>query len=158
MDSRSLGPLNFLHIWHDNTGEGADASWFLKSFVVHDLQTMQRFDFICQRWLAVEKDDGLVGITSVPSIRLHHLLRLDRTCLTGRRSLGNERCLPRAIQTDSIQRLRWSSLVFDLFPTRLLRVHTCATVYLLFRSLRHLHVSEHHLLRCLFRCESKGEL
>ena len=66
MGSRSLGPLNFLHIWHDNTGEGGDASWFLKSFVVHDLQTMERFDFICQRWFAVEKDDGLVRIPSGP--------------------------------------------------------------------------------------------
>jgi hypothetical protein len=152
--NRSLGPLNFLHIWHDNTGEGADASWFLKSFVVHDLQTMERSDFICQRWLAVEKDDGLVGIPSVQSVRLDYFSHLDRTRLTSRGSFGKECSLTRVIQTDSIQCLRWSSLVFNLFPTRLLRVHTCATVYLLFRSLRDLHVSEHHLLRCRFRSKS----
>ena len=36
------------------------ASWFLKCVIVHDLQTRENFYFICQRWLAVEKDDGLI--------------------------------------------------------------------------------------------------
>jgi polycystin 1L2 len=49
-----------MRIWHDNTGEGALASWFLKYIVVRDLQTLEKFHFISQRWLAVEKDDGLV--------------------------------------------------------------------------------------------------
>ena len=57
---RSLGLLNYIRVWHDNTGQGASGSWFLKYIIVRDLQTMEKFHFICQRWLAVEKDDGKV--------------------------------------------------------------------------------------------------
>ena len=61
-DPRPLGLLNYVRIWHDNSGPGASASWFLKYLIVRDLQTMQNFHFICQRWLAVEKDDGMVRL------------------------------------------------------------------------------------------------
>jgi hypothetical protein len=57
---RSLGLLNYIRIWHDNTGEGTSASWFVKYILVRDLQTMEKFHFICRRWFAVEKDDGKV--------------------------------------------------------------------------------------------------
>ena len=50
-----------MRIWHDNSGRGAAASWFLKYVIVCDLQTMEKSYFICQQWLAVEKDDGVVG-------------------------------------------------------------------------------------------------
>jgi hypothetical protein len=56
-----LGLLNAIRIWHDNTGGDASSSWFLKYLIVRDLQTMGKFHFICQRWLAVEKDDGKVS-------------------------------------------------------------------------------------------------
>ena len=59
-ENSPLGNLNYLRIWHDNSGHGDKASWFLKWIVVHDLQTRERFFFICQRWLAVEKDDGVL--------------------------------------------------------------------------------------------------
>ena len=58
---RSLGLLNCIRIWHDNTGKGTSSSWFLKYLIIRDLQTMEKFHFICQRWFAVEKDDGKVG-------------------------------------------------------------------------------------------------
>ncbi|CAF1415625.1 unnamed protein product [Adineta ricciae] len=54
---KSLGLLNCLHIWHDNSGKDSFASWFLKYIIVRDLQTMKMSYFICQRWFAVEKDD-----------------------------------------------------------------------------------------------------
>ncbi|CAF1035223.1 unnamed protein product [Adineta ricciae] len=57
---KSLGSLNYIHIWHDNSGKGASASWFLKYVIVRDLQTLDKSYFICQRWLAVEKDDGMI--------------------------------------------------------------------------------------------------
>jgi len=47
-----------MRVWHDNTGRGDDASWFLKYIIVHDLQTREKSYFICQNWLAVEKSDG----------------------------------------------------------------------------------------------------
>jgi hypothetical protein len=64
LSSRSLGPLNYLRIWHDNTGRAASASWFLKYIIVRDLQTMRKTHFICQQWFAVEKDDGVVSVTT----------------------------------------------------------------------------------------------
>jgi len=56
-----LNQFNYIRIWHDNTGRGASASWFLKYIIVRDLQPMEKSHFICQRWLAVEKDDGQVS-------------------------------------------------------------------------------------------------
>ncbi|CAF1642081.1 unnamed protein product, partial [Adineta ricciae] len=57
---KSLGPLNFIRIWHDNSGPGSSASWFLKYIIVRDLQTMEKFHFISQKWFAVEKEDGRI--------------------------------------------------------------------------------------------------
>jgi hypothetical protein len=33
----------------------------LKYIIIRDLQTMGKFHFICQRWFAVEKEDGKVN-------------------------------------------------------------------------------------------------
>ncbi|CAM4981739.1 unnamed protein product, partial [Rotaria socialis] len=41
-------------------GEGESASWFLKYIIVRDLQTTEKFHFICQKWFAVEKGDGAI--------------------------------------------------------------------------------------------------
>ncbi|XP_067670971.1 polycystin-1-like protein 2 [Haliotis asinina] len=55
-----LGFLNYARVWHDNSGRGKFASWNLKYLIVRDVQTEQRFTFICNRWFAVEEDDGQV--------------------------------------------------------------------------------------------------
>ncbi len=60
---RNLGQLDYIRIWHDNSGKGGMASWFLKTVIVHDLQTRECFYFICEKWLAVEKDDGCISRT-----------------------------------------------------------------------------------------------
>ena len=52
--------MNYLRIWHDNSGKGKMASWYLKYIIVHDLQTREKFYFLCMDWLAVEKSDGLI--------------------------------------------------------------------------------------------------
>jgi hypothetical protein len=49
-----------MRIWHDNTGKGEKASWFLKYIIVHDLQTKEKFYFLCQDWLALERKDGKI--------------------------------------------------------------------------------------------------
>ncbi|CAF1677637.1 unnamed protein product, partial [Adineta steineri] len=55
---KSLGLLNYVRIWYDNTGQGSSSSsWFLKYIIIRDLQTMEKFYFISQCWFAVEKDD-----------------------------------------------------------------------------------------------------
>ena len=49
-----------MKIWHDNSGKGDEASWFLKFIIVHDLQTREKFYFLCQQWLAIEREDGKI--------------------------------------------------------------------------------------------------
>ncbi|XP_070548690.1 polycystin-1-like protein 2 isoform X2 [Ptychodera flava] len=55
-----LGRLRSLRIWHDNSGQGKNASWFLSRVEVVDIQTTDRYTFLCDKWLAVEKGDGRV--------------------------------------------------------------------------------------------------
>ncbi|XP_062619009.1 polycystin-1-related protein-like [Saccostrea cucullata] len=58
--SEWLGPLTFIRIWHDNTGEGKYQGWYLSKIIVTDLQTSETYCFLCNRWLAVEEDDGMI--------------------------------------------------------------------------------------------------
>ena len=58
---KSLGSLQYLRIWHDNTGVGVFASWFLGAVIIRDLQTGDKFQFANDRWLAVEYGDGEVS-------------------------------------------------------------------------------------------------
>jgi polycystin 1L2 len=53
-----LGNLVHLKIWHDNSGHGNKASWYLKHIIVRDLQKRESFFFKCEQWMAVEKGDG----------------------------------------------------------------------------------------------------
>lgn len=55
-----LGRLNYLRIWHDNSGKGKMRSWWLSFISVRDIQTGEKFEFICNKWLAVERGDGSV--------------------------------------------------------------------------------------------------
>ena len=55
-----MGSLIYIKIKHDNSGVSDDASWYLKHIIVNDLQTNEKFYFICEKWLAVEKDDGKI--------------------------------------------------------------------------------------------------
>ncbi|KAK8728348.1 hypothetical protein OTU49_009244 [Cherax quadricarinatus] len=57
---RPLGPLQFMRIWHDNSGKGINASWYLSCIVVRDVQTDEKFEFLCEQWFAVESDDGQI--------------------------------------------------------------------------------------------------
>ncbi|XP_078689492.1 polycystin-1-like protein 2 [Branchiostoma floridae x Branchiostoma belcheri] len=56
----SLGEVLLLHIWHDNSGEGDTAAWFLGRFVVRDTETDVVSYFTCNDWLSTEKGDGEV--------------------------------------------------------------------------------------------------
>ena len=40
--NRPLGALNYIRVWHDNTGKGNMASWYLKLIIVQDLQTREK--------------------------------------------------------------------------------------------------------------------
>jgi hypothetical protein len=61
MCERPLGNLTYLRVWHDNSGRGnRKASWYLKYAIVHDLQTREKNYFICEKWLALDKEDGAI--------------------------------------------------------------------------------------------------
>ena len=55
-----------MRLWHDNSGKGKFAGWYLKFIIVRDLQTREKFHFIANRWFAVEEDDGQVIDTINP--------------------------------------------------------------------------------------------
>ena len=55
-----LGDLKYLRIWHDNSGKGRFASWYLQYVLVRNVQTDEMTTFVCNEWLAVEYDDGLI--------------------------------------------------------------------------------------------------
>ena len=57
---KSLGVLFKLNVWHDNSGDSP--SWFLLEIAVEDMQTNEKWHFIANRWLAVEKGDGKIEI------------------------------------------------------------------------------------------------
>ncbi|NWR04440.1 LOXH1 protein, partial [Paradoxornis webbianus] len=59
-----LGELKKLRIRHDNTG--ASPSWFLERVEIVDLKESTTYYFPCQRWLAVEEDDGQIARELVP--------------------------------------------------------------------------------------------
>lgn len=56
-----LGDMQYLRIWHDNSGKGKYASWYLNYVIFVDLQTQSKYHFIVDQWLAVEKNDGQVS-------------------------------------------------------------------------------------------------
>lgn len=64
--SQHLGDLTLLRIWHNNSG--SSPSWYLKEVIIRDLKTDCVFVFMCNRWLAVEFDDGEV-LRTLPSAR-----------------------------------------------------------------------------------------
>ena len=51
-----LGPLVYLHIWHDNAGDSP--SWNLDHVVIRNTQSDEKWNFLCLDWLAVESMDG----------------------------------------------------------------------------------------------------
>jgi hypothetical protein len=74
-----MGDLTHMKIWHDNSGHGNAASWYLKHIQVYDLQTKEKFIFLCNQWLAVEKGDGklvreLFVTSDIQMMNIKHLM------------------------------------------------------------------------------------
>ncbi|XP_068673513.1 polycystin-1-like [Montipora foliosa] len=55
---QSLGSLKHIRIWHNNSGNYP--SWNLLRVMIQDIQTDQRWWFVCDDWLAVDESDGKV--------------------------------------------------------------------------------------------------
>ncbi|XP_028406520.1 polycystin-1-like isoform X2 [Dendronephthya gigantea] len=63
----SLGRLKNLRVWHDNAGESP--GWFLQRILVQDMQTDKKTWFLCDKWLAVEEEDGSIERNLPPASR-----------------------------------------------------------------------------------------
>uniref|UniRef100_A0A8C6RPC3 Lipoxygenase homology domain-containing protein 1 n=1 Tax=Nannospalax galili TaxID=1026970 RepID=A0A8C6RPC3_NANGA len=59
-----LGPLAKIRIRHDNTGNRP--GWFLDRIDITDMNNEITYYFPCQRWLAVEEDDGQLSRELLP--------------------------------------------------------------------------------------------
>ena len=57
----NIGPLRRVRVWHDNSGKSP--SWFLNTIKIYDPFTQEVKAFMCYKWLAVEKGEGLVDRT-----------------------------------------------------------------------------------------------
>lgn len=54
----SIGRIWKVQIWHNNFG--ASPSWYVNRVIVRDLNTGGQYIFLCEKWLAVEENDGKV--------------------------------------------------------------------------------------------------
>ena len=64
-------------VWHDNSG--SDPAWNFSRMQVTDLQTAEKFFFVLDRWLAVDRDDGCVSLIS--GISKCGVLKTIRQCI-----------------------------------------------------------------------------
>ncbi|XP_069554807.1 polycystin-1-like protein 2 [Brachyistius frenatus] len=51
----SLGDLQSVRLWHNNTG--SHPNWYVGNIMVQDLETEQKWHFLCNSWLAIDMDD-----------------------------------------------------------------------------------------------------
>ncbi|KAK3561831.1 hypothetical protein QTP86_017067, partial [Hemibagrus guttatus] len=51
----SLGDLQSIRLWHDNSGEHPD--WYVNRVMVQDLETGQIWNILCNSWLAIDIGD-----------------------------------------------------------------------------------------------------
>ncbi|KAK3091662.1 hypothetical protein FSP39_021645 [Pinctada imbricata] len=78
-----IGPLSYMRVWHDNSGKGKLQGWYLSKVIITDIQTGEAFWFLCNRWLAVEEDDGMVDrllpVASDDDLATFHNLFISKT-------------------------------------------------------------------------------
>ncbi|XP_063356334.1 polycystin-1-like protein 2 [Pelmatolapia mariae] len=51
----SLGDLQGIRLWHNNSG--SHSAWYVGNVMVQDLQTEEKWHFLCNSWLSVDIDD-----------------------------------------------------------------------------------------------------
>ena len=59
--NETLGPLKEIILEHDNTGKSP--AWYVETVIIKDRQTDEQCTYPINRWLAVEKEDGLIEVT-----------------------------------------------------------------------------------------------
>ncbi|XP_071015320.1 polycystin-1-like protein 2 [Oncorhynchus clarkii lewisi] len=54
----SLGELQSIRLWHDNSG--GHPAWYINKVTVQDLETGQKWHFLCNSWLAIDMGDCIL--------------------------------------------------------------------------------------------------
>ncbi|XP_036441849.1 polycystic kidney disease protein 1-like 2 [Colossoma macropomum] len=52
----SLGELQSIRLWHDNSGK--HPAWYVNKVMVQDVETGQKWHFLCSSWLAIDMGEG----------------------------------------------------------------------------------------------------
>jgi hypothetical protein len=58
IETREIGQPFKLRVWHDNKGRAS--GWHLDRIEMENLESGERFYFVCNRWLAKDEDDGQI--------------------------------------------------------------------------------------------------
>ncbi|CAC5393778.1 PKD1L2 [Mytilus coruscus] len=118
--SSKINDPSALRIWHDNSGQGNAASWYLNKIILEDMQTDERYLFMCNQWLSLDHDDGCIDC-SIP------LTNNSETCSFS--SLFYERT-----RENTVDKHMWLSVAIrpeDSNFTRLERLACCLTLLFL---------------------------
>ncbi|XP_024275138.1 polycystic kidney disease protein 1-like 2 [Oncorhynchus tshawytscha] len=54
----SLGELQSIRLWHDNSG--GHPAWYINKVTVQDLETGQKWHFLCNSWLAIDMGECIL--------------------------------------------------------------------------------------------------
>ena len=49
--------MQYIKIWHDNSGIREMQPWYLSYIIVHDIQTGEKFRFFADKWLAIDREE-----------------------------------------------------------------------------------------------------
>ncbi|XP_077987011.1 polycystin family receptor for egg jelly-like [Glandiceps talaboti] len=82
--NKPLGDILFIRIWHDNSGHGEYRSWFLNQIEIIDIQTSERFHFLCDQWFAVDEQDGKIE-RILPAAGRYNLIQFSHLFYTSTR-------------------------------------------------------------------------
>ncbi|XP_061173586.1 polycystin-1-like protein 2 [Saccostrea echinata] len=104
----TLGTLQYLRIWHDNSGKGGLQDWFLSNIEIIDLQTNEKYIFLCDKWLSLYKDDCLIDrIIVVSTVEVAKSFQF---------------LFPKNLQINITEHHMWLSLVYRPRKTKFTRV------------------------------------
>nr|XP_056718285.1 polycystin family receptor for egg jelly [Euleptes europaea] len=116
-----LGDIYSFHAWHNNGG--SSPNWFLSRIKVQNVFTKQSWMFICRKWFALNKGDGLIERSFVATHPTTPLSKMDFFLITLACELGETHLWLSVfvhISTSSLNRLhRLSSCLAMLLCTLL---------------------------------------
>ncbi|XP_062991094.1 polycystin family receptor for egg jelly [Elgaria multicarinata webbii] len=70
-----LGDIYCFRVWHNNVG--SSPNWFLSRIKVENIYTKQSWMFMCRKWFAFDKDNGLIERSFIAAHRSEPLNKMD---------------------------------------------------------------------------------